>query len=353
LIENRIALSAERAAVQDWETAEGGGVRAAGVGAGITGFGGDLIIIDDPVKSREEAESLAYRDRVWDWYTDDLYTRLEPDGAIILIMTRWHEDDLAGRILASEDGPNWTVACLPAEAEVDDPLGREIGEPLCPARYDTPALEDRKRVLGVYGYSALFQQRPAPRSGGMFKREWFEIVAALPAGLRRVRYWDMAASAEGDWTAGVLMSMDPAGSIYIEDVARIQGTPGTVEKLIVQTAALDGPQVQVWMEQEPGASGVNLISYYARVLAGYGFHGNRASGDKITRADPLASQAEVGNVKILRGYWNPAFLEELALFPKGRHDDQVDGASGAFAMLIAGQETARRAPVKILTARTR
>ena len=122
----RFNLNTQRHAVEDWETEEGGGLRAVGVGGGITGQGGDLVIIDDPIKSREEAESVVYRDRVWDWYTNDLYTRQEPGCALVLIMTRWHKDDLAGRILASDDGPNWTVINLPAEAE--DSVGPSRGD---------------------------------------------------------------------------------------------------------------------------------------------------------------------------------------------------------------------------------
>lgn len=339
IVRGRIPLSDERVTASEWETPSGGGVRAVGVGAGIAGHPGDLIIVDDPVKSREEAESRAYRERVWEWYTDDLYPRLQPGGAIILIMTRWHEDDLAGRILASPDAANWTMIRLPAEAEKDDPLGRALGEPLCPERFDKTALEDRKRVEGPYGYSALYQGRPAPRSGGMFSREWFEIVPAPPAEVfGRVRFWDLAATAGGgDWTAGAKLSMTRAGLIYIEDMRRAQGSPGEIEALVRQTAALDGPEVSIYIEQEPGAAGKSLIAYYVRALAGYAIGGVLSTGDKVVRAEPLASQAQVGNVKLVAGMWNGEFLDEVSVFPMGMHDDQVDAASGAFGALIRGQ----------------
>ena len=160
-----VALDPARQQIHDWETTAGGGMRAVGVGAGITGQGGGLVIIDDPVKCREEANSPTYRERVWDWYREDLYTRLEPDGAIVLIQTRWHEDDLAGRILASEQAGAWTVVNLPAEAEAGDPLGREPGAPLCPARFDRAALADIRATLGTWAYTALYQQRPLPEGG--------------------------------------------------------------------------------------------------------------------------------------------------------------------------------------------
>lgn len=169
--DRRFQLSDDRKASCEWETPAGGVYRSCGVGSPPTGEGFDLIVIDDPVKSREEANSEAYRNRVEEWYTDDLYTRLEPGGAIVLIMTRWHDDDLAGRILASEDGPSWEVVNLPAEAEEGDPLGRPAGAPLCPDRYDSEALAERRRVLGL-SYYPLFQQRPVPPEGNAFKPGW-------------------------------------------------------------------------------------------------------------------------------------------------------------------------------------
>lgn len=328
----RFPLSYERKAAEDWETAEGGGVRAVGVGGGITGQGGELIVIDDPVKSREEAESLAYRERVWDWYTNDLYTRLEPGGAMVLIMTRWHNDDLAGRILASEDAPNWTIISLPAEAEEGDLLGRPAGAALCPDRFDLEALAGIKQVLGR-DYFALYQQRPQPREGEMFKRGWFEIVAAAPVEARRVRYWDKAGSAgTGAYTAGVLLA-EAGGIFYVEDVIRGQWEAAERESVIRQAAQMDEQQygqVPVWVEQEPGSGGKESAEATIRNLAGFVVEADRVTGDKALRAEPLASQAQAGNVKILQAGWTPAYLEELADFPRGRYKDQVDATSGAF-----------------------
>jgi predicted phage terminase large subunit-like protein len=192
----RFALANDRNSAAEWETPDGGGVRAVGVGGGVTGLGADLILIDDPVKSREEAESRTYRDRVWDWYRDDLYTRQEPGCALILVMTRWHEDDLAGRILASEEGPRWRVVRLPALAESEaeyaawaerqlsmvnsDPLRRAEGEPLWPDRFNQQALHRIKTALGARSFAALYQGRPLPAEGGLFKREWFKLVDVLP-----------------------------------------------------------------------------------------------------------------------------------------------------------------------------
>jgi predicted phage terminase large subunit-like protein len=333
----QVALDPERTAVEEWLTVQGGGVRAVGVGGGITGTGARLIMIDDPVKSREEAESATFRDRVWDWYTDDLYTRREPNAATVLIQTRWHEDDLAGRILASEDGPNWAVVNLPALAAESDPLGRQLGAALWPDRYDELALAQIRSVLGTYSFEALYQQRPVPPGGGMFKREWFEIVGAAPANAQRIRAWDRAATdQDGDYTVGLLMAKDADNVFYIEDVVRGQFSDLAGEKIIAQTAAGDTaryPNVVTWMEQEPGSSGKMVAQMTMRALAGYTVKAERSTGDKATRAAPFAAQCEARNVKLVKGAWNAAYLEELAGFPYGAHDDQIDSSSLAFAKL--------------------
>lgn len=341
IAKERLVLDPERTAVEEWETTAGGTFRAIGVGAGITGQGGHLIIIDDPVKSREEANSEAYRERVWEWYTDDLYTRAEPDAAMILIMTRWHEDDLAGRILASEDGPNWTVVSLPAEAEEDDPLGRQPGAALCPARYDLPALAGIQRVLGASSYSALYQQRPTPAEGGMFKRHWFAIVGAAPRDAQRVRAWDKAGTEDdGDYTVGVLMVKDKAGVYYVEDVVRGQYSDLQRERIIQQTAEMDKAvygNVTIWLEQEAGSGGKDSARLTTRGLAGHTVRSERPTGDKVTRAQPYAAQCEAENVKLVAGAWNAAYLNELMVFPNGKHDDQVDASSLAFTKLALSQ----------------
>ena len=332
-----IALSDERTAVEDWETTAGGGMRAVGVGGGITGQGGDLIIIDDPVKSREEAESEVYREKVWDWYTDDLYTRLEPGGAMILIMTRWHMDDLAGRILAGEGASKWTVVNLPALALEGDILGRRPGEALCPQRYDEEALLAIKTDGGMsdYAFAALYQQDPRARDGNMFPRAKVEIVDAVPADCtRRVRYWDKGGGPTGDPTAGVRMATNHERTVfYVEDVAHAQVNIDDRNRLMRQTATLDGTNVRGWVEQEPGSGGKESAILSVRHMAGFPYFYEPVSGDKVVRADPLAAQWQAGNVKLVRGAWNKAYLDEMEAFPSGVHDDQVDASSGAFNKL--------------------
>lgn len=337
----RFALSNERSTAADWETPQGGGMRAVGVGGGVTGHGANVIIIDDPIKSFEEASSLVYRDKVWNWYTNDIYTRREPDASMILIQTRWHMDDLAGRILSSEDAKNWTVVLLPAEAEADDPLGRVVGEALCPERFDLNALAEIKTVLGSNRYAALYQQRPVPAEGGLFKRRWFgEPLEVLPSGGRLARYWDSAATdGGGDYTVGALMAK-LQDRFFVADIERGQWSPGTRDQTMLRIAKADQERygyVKYFCEQEPGASGVSAVSAFVKMLAGFSAHGRVASGNKEVRAEPLAAQAEIGNVKLIRGVWVPAYLDELCSFPQGTHDDQVDASSGAFNELAGGK----------------
>lgn len=336
IAQSRFELDPERYAVEEWQTQAGGTFRAVGVGGGVTGQGGDLIIIDDPVKSREEAESETYRQQVEDWYTDDLFTRREPGAAIILIMTRWHEDDLAGRILASEDGPNWTVVKLPAEAEEHDPLGRQVGEALCPQRYDLDALAEIKTVLRN-SYFALFQQRPTAKEGEMFKRAWFKIIKASPAAAERVRYWDKAGTEGGGaFTCGALMARGDNKRFCVEDVRRGQWSAGEREKIIRQTAELDKARfgrVEVVVEQEPGSGGKESAESTILNLAGFRVSADKVTGDKVIRAEPFAAQCEAGNVDLLEGDWNAGYLDRLAAFPMGKYKDDVDASSGAFNKL--------------------
>lgn len=335
IAQTQVTLDPERSAVEEWLTTAGGGVRAVGVGGGVTGTGADCcIMIDDPVKSRDEAESPAYRERVWDWYTDDLFTRREPGCALVLIQTRWHEDDLAGRILASEDGPNWTVVNLPALADSGDPLNRQVGEALWPDRYDVAALEQIRSVLGTYSFESLYQQRPTPPGGGMFQREWFDIVGAAPIDAARCRYWDKAGTeGAGDWSCGVKMVRDGDGVFYVEDVVRGQWSALARERIMRQTAEMDGGNTSVGIEQEPGSGGKESAESSVRNLAGFPVYTDKVTGEKQVRAMPFAAQCEARNVKLVRGAWNNAYLEELSGFPYGSHDDMVDGSSGAFAKL--------------------
>lgn len=310
--------------LDEWETTNSSTLYSVGVGSGVTGRGSSLLIIDDPLKSREEANSERYRDRVWDWYTNDLYTRLEPDGAIVIILTRWHQDDLAGRILASDDAPNWSVVSLPAEAEADDPLGRAEGEPLCPERFDTAALHTIKRTLGV-NYFALYQQRPTADSGLVYRREWF-IYNHPPNDLEYVvQAWDTASSAKGDYSVCATIGVKN-NTAYVLHVYRNRVDAPTLIKAAKHQAELWKPRVIVIEYASSGIALHQTLRSESR-LPVVGVAPFKAG--KEAHAHVNAPHFEAGRVVICPGTWNADFERELLEFPYGMHDDIVDAMSYA------------------------
>jgi predicted phage terminase large subunit-like protein len=336
IIESRLALSADLKSVDEWDMPEGGGVLAAGVKAGVTSYGGNLIVIDDPVKSREEAESESYRDKCFDWYTDDLYTRLEPNGAIVLIQTRWHPDDLAGRLLeeAANGGEQWDVVSLPALAEDRDPLGRAVGEALCPERYDENALRRIQTKLGAQSFAALYQQRPIPAEGGTFKRDWFDIVKGAPANLKWYRYWDLALStkAKASRTASAAVALAPDGTLYIRDLIYGRWEWPDAKKKIIDCMVDEPKTIHGIEEKMHGLAAVQELRRERRV-AHIPIYGQGVDRDKIARAAGWSSRAESGKVALVSGRWVADFLSEVCEFPFGKHDDIVDTVSGGVLMI--------------------
>jgi predicted phage terminase large subunit-like protein len=312
-----------------------GGMVTAGVGSAITGRGADVLIIDDPTKNAEEAMSQTYQDRTWDWFCSTAMTRLEPGGVVIVLMTRWHKNDLAGKILKSE-GDQWETLVLPAIATESDVLGRKTGDALWPERYNIDALQAIQRTIGSRWWGALYQQDPRSMEGAIFKRQWFEIIPQSPARLDSCcRFWDMAATqgdkGDPDYTAGVKIGLRD-GVYYVLHVHRGRNSPAQNDAIIKQTATLDGMSCRQRMEEEGGSSGKTATSHYARfVLQGFDFRGIRATGSKALRANPFAAAAESGNVKIVAGSWNSQYLDELEMFQGlDERNDLTDASSGAF-----------------------
>jgi predicted phage terminase large subunit-like protein len=343
-----VRVADDYGAAGEWETTAGGGQVSVGIGGSVTGRRANLLIFDDPFKNAEEANSPTHRQKVWEFFQSAAYTRLTPDGAIVIIMTRWHEDDLVGRIDADEvrGGERWERLNLPAIAEEDDPMGRTPGQPLWPSRWPLEALERIKRAVGSYFWTALYAQRPAPPEGNYFKRGWFDIVTPdrVPRLSAVVRSWDLAATAQGengnedpDWLAGCKMGVGDDGDYYVLNVRRERESPQGVERAILQTARLDGIGTAIRIEQEGAASGKIVGSYFTRLLDGYDarFTGI-PRGSKFTRSGPFNAACERGAVKLVDGPWVEDFLDELAGFPHGNHDDQVDAAVGAYTALTSG-----------------
>jgi predicted phage terminase large subunit-like protein len=326
-----------------WHPTTGGGYLATGIGGAIRGFRADLVIIDDPIKAYAEAESETLRESVWGWFTSDLLSRLTPTGRVILIATPMHEDDLMGRLLRIQ-AERWKVLRLPALSEGDgDPLGRPEGAPLWDDDsygYGGKLLQirdDAEREGRLRDWYGQYQGRPRPPEGAMFKVANMPILDLPPRTLHKVRAWDFGASPKGDFTVGLLLgrSYDEGhrATWIVLDVVRLRGAPEEVRRLVRTVTASDGHGVKVWLPRDPGSAGVDQADSFVRMLAGYPVSSERMSGDKATRADACASQANIGRIAMVRAPWNAAFIEELAAFPRGVHDDQVDALALAFSKL--------------------
>lgn len=344
IVRGRIELSSEKQAADDWETVEGGGVRAVGVGTGIAGLPGDLILVDDPFKSRKEAYSETYRERVWEWFKEDLYTRLEPNAAMVITMTRRHEDDLVGRILASEDASDWTVIRLPALAEEDDPLGRRVGEALCPDRYDETALEKIRNTIGEISFTSLYQQRPAPAKGLVFQSEWFKFyttrdhpivengfsVARLPLAFNsHLQSWDMSFKdkADSDFVSGQFWSRLGADCFFRARTHKRLDFPATLEA--VRTMTRQYPEAQLKLVEDK-ANGPAVIATARTKISG--LVAVEPEGDKVSRAWAVTPMFEAGNVWFPHpaiAPWIREVILELIRFPFGTNDDDVDALTQA------------------------
>jgi predicted phage terminase large subunit-like protein len=328
-------------------TEQGGEYFSIGVNGAVTGRRADLAIIDDPVSSFADAESFAGRERLWNWFRSELVTRLKPQGCMVVVMTRWHVDDLAGRLI--EQG-GWEVVRLPAIAEAEDCIGRAPGDALWPEWEDLDSLLTKQRMLGDRAFSAMFQQAPVVNGGQLFDTRRIEIVGAVGAGTA-VRAWDLAATigdtGDPDWTVGLKLVREGDGKFTVDDIVRMQAGPGEVERTIRACAEADGRQVLVGLPQDPGQSGKFQTGVLIATLAGFRAVATRETGNKAARAGPVASQAAYGNLRIRRAAWNAAFLDELSCFPHGRKDDQVDALSHAFALLTEVAPPARFANVPI------
>lgn len=350
-----VTTRADSRAVDNWEISEHrGGLLAVGVGGPVTGHGAMLGLIDDPFENWEQAQSATIRDKVWEWWRTTFRTRIWEQGAIVLIMTRWHEDDIAGRLIA-EQGERWEILRLPAIAESQDerdannarlglkigeidPLGRAAGEPLAPGRYSRSALDSLRSDVGDLGWWSEYQGVPRAPEGHRIKRGMLEIVEAAPFYARRCRYWDKAGTAGGGKrTAGVLIVEGPYRIWYIEDVVTGQWEAAEREDVIRQTAMLDaqkyGNTVEIGIEQEPGSGGKESAENTVRNLAGYPVFVDRVTGAKETRWEPLIAQMQAGNVKLVKGLWNQTYIDELTAIPNGTYKDQMDASSGGFNRL--------------------
>lgn len=343
-----LQLSDEQNAKGYFQTKEGGWRLGTSVGGVGTGEHPDRKIIDDPITA-DQARSVAERSAANSWLDQTMSTRGVARGAAtIMIMQRLDQDDPTAHLVA-KGGYKHVVFPMryePGRADADPRDPRKArGELLWPELFPEVKVRQLEISLGQYGTAGQLQQRPAPEGGGIFKREWFRVIDALPLGpdgrpqtWRSVRGWDTASvEGGGDWTCGAKISQ--CGQTFVvEDVIRGQWGPGKVDDVLHSAATLDGKACRVREEKEGGSAGATVIAARRKRLVGFDYAGIPLSGSKVVRSGPFRAQCEGGNVLLLRGLWNEAYIEELINFPTGLHDDQVDASSAAFNELTGGPD---------------
>jgi predicted phage terminase large subunit-like protein len=327
-----------------------------GLGGAITGRGAHVLLIDDYIKEIKEALSQANRDYIWNWFVTTAMTRLEPGATVIIIATRWHSDDLIGRILRNFPG-QWENICFPAfatEQSIKQPYdNRVVGEPLFKQRYDVDFLQSQQELLGSVFFHALYQQGPVDEVMKFTNPEWLKVVhqaLTLADDFEWVRVWDLAATEDGgDYTCGTLCGYSKStNNFIIGNVVRRQMSPGQVEDHVRKIAVADGENVKIAIEQEPGSSGKSLVNHYqTNVLKEFSVTAVPATKSKLIRSQPFLAAAEAGKVYLLdegvkdyaelqqegEATWHKIFKGEFEVFPNGPQDDQIDTAAAGYNFL--------------------
>lgn len=359
------AINPRDAGADEWATTKGGLYKATGIGGSLTGHGAELLIVDDPFKDFEEAHSPTMRENVWQWFLSTAYTRLSPKGAIVIIMTRWHQDDLVGRLLdtkrqqelrdAGVEDEAWDVLNLPALAHDSDPLGRAPGEALFPEMFPASRLSAIRITLGSYLWAALYDGNPIPKGGNYLNGEHFLIRNRdeIPKGMRWMRFWDLATSSKSvaDYTAGVQGALGPAPGapdnwqddrakwpldyFYLRDMVFGQWEWPRAREKIKTTAELE--RVLVGVEAVSGfkTGYANLREVMSADVAMQDFGADK---DKLTRALPWIAMTEARKTVLVAGDWIPSFKQQVEAFPTGANDDMVDAVSGVWNMLKSGRK---------------
>lgn len=313
-------LAPDSSSVQAFSTTAGGNYVATGVGGALTGLGGDVVIIDDPHKNREEANSATMRQNVVEWFYSTLYTRLSPAASLVLVQTRWHMDDLAGHLLTTQPG-QWEVLCLPAISEE--------GEALWPERWPLEKLDEIKADIGGMEFAALYQQTPTPAGGGIVKREWLRFYTELPTVKRYSWSWDTAIKPgqENDYSVGQLWAECEDG-YYLVNLWRAKVEYPELKRQ-VQLLYDKNRASEVIVEDK--ASGQQLVQDFRRggTLPVIGVTPGRdmpkTKGERLNLVSPLF---EAGKVFLPKGQsWVSDYVEEIVSFPSAVHDDQVDATT--------------------------
>lgn len=333
----RVRLAPDSQARAAWHTTAGGAMYTAGVGGPFTGRGANLFIVDDPFKGFEDSHSAVMRERVWNWYQSTVYSRLQKGGRIIVVMTRWHEDDLVGRLKRAEKegGDTWVHLDLPAIADVEgDALGRPMGAALWPEQYDEEALARIERAISPYLYAGLYQQKPAPPKGTILQRGWWKYYTGRLAPNQydeMIQSWDMAFKDEksSSYVVGQVWGRVGAEKHLLYQVRDRMDFPSTITA--IRNVSAKWPRA-VGKYVEDKANGPAIIATLSHELEG--LIAWPANDSKIARAHAAAPQVRAGNVFLPDPQiapWVVDFVEEAAVFPNGMNDDQVDAFTQALA----------------------
>ena len=316
----------ERQAAHEWGTVQGGSYYAVGIGGGLTGRGFNLGIIDDPVKDEEEASSQTIRDKVWDWYKTVFRTRAEPDAAIIIVMTRWHQDDLVGRLLKqTQEDPTadqWTVLHFPA---IQD------GQALWPERYPIEALERVRSSIGGMAFESLYQGNPTIAEGQLIKREWWQYYLERPNFIRRIHSWDTAFKDKtlNDFSVCTVWG-EAQNGYYLLDVWRDKVEFPELKRVAVALHERDMPDVMIVEDKASGQSLVQELQRNTRIPV----LPVKVDSNKVARANSATPLIEAGRVFLpASAPWLFDYIEELSAFPNAAHDDQVDSTTQALAYM--------------------
>jgi predicted phage terminase large subunit-like protein len=325
-------LGEDSTSVRRFNTTAGGAYFAVGRGGSITGRGAHLLLIDDPIKDFEEATSEKVRKALHEWYASVAYTRLMPGGAIIIIQTRWHEDDLAGWLLREHANENWDVLCLPAIAEQDEGFRKE-GEALWPEKFPLPELERKRAAIGGRAWASLYQQRPAAADGVIFKRDWWQFFPPpLTVELNQiVQSWDTAfkKGTENDFSVCTTWGETSHG-YYLLHVWRERVEFPELKRVLASSAEQWKPNAII---VEDKASGQSLIQEL-KLSTALPIIPVKVDSDKQTRAQAVTPLIEAGKVFLPQSApWVSHFVEEMACFPNGVHDDVVDATTQALNYL--------------------
>ena len=341
-----VSVREDVAAANEWKLAgHEGGMVTAGIDGGIAGRPADLGIADDIIADANSGESVVEKVKAWRWFEEEFSARLQKGGRRVVIMTRRAVDDPIGRILQLVEAgkEKWTVIRLPAIAEENENWpewgwNRTMGEALIEELHPLDELRATELSKGPNAWAGLYQQRPYPRGGGDLKGEWFVVVEASPVCRREVRAWDLAASESpsAKRTAGMKIGQwrkegEDFNRYHIEDAVAGRWAPGRRNAIILETAKLDGRDIDIVLEQEPGSGGIAQLEEIKRKLDGFRVYSVVASreGSKEQRADAMAAQAGLGNFTMKRAPWNLDFVQEANSFPAGLID-MIDAAAHGY-----------------------